>query len=124
MLNEICGIRTEIVCPIGTDNLYGYHQQIAVGKIYIKGEKIMVDIEKIKLEIEKLKALTAEEYCADAVAKIYADFEASREEKVKELETALVIFEQYKVKEEPVAEPVEAVAELTTDEERVEEVNE
>lgn len=84
----------------------------------------MVDIEKIKLEIEKLKALTAEEYCADAVAKIYADFEASREEKVKELETALVIFEQYKVKEEPVAEPVEAVAELTTDEEKVEEVNE
>ncbi len=120
MLNEICGIRTEIVCPIGTDNLYGYHQQIAVGKIYIKGEKIMVDIEKIKLEIEKLKGLTAEEYCADAVAKIYADFEASREEKVKELETALDIFEQYQIKEEP----VEAVAELTTDEEKVEEVNE
>lgn len=84
----------------------------------------MVDIEKIKLEIEKLKALTAEEYCADAVAKIYADFEASREEKVKELETALVIFEQYQIKAEPVAEPVEAVAELTTDEEKVEEVNE
>lgn len=84
----------------------------------------MVDIEKIKLEIEKLKALTAEEYCADAVAKIYADFEASREEKVKELETALVIFEQYQIKAESVNEPVEADAELTTDEEKVEEVNE
>ena len=31
---------------------------------------------------------------------------------------------QYKVEEEPVAEPVEAVAELTTDEQKVEEVNE
>lgn len=80
----------------------------------------MVDIEKIKLEIEKLKALTAEEYCADTVAKIYADFEASREEKVKELETALTIFAQYEIKEEP----VEAVAELETIEEKVEEVNE
>lgn len=118
VINEICGMRTEIICPIGTDDLYGYHQQIAVGKIYLKGEIIMVDTEKIKMEIEKLKALTAEEYCADAVAKIYAEFEASREAKIKELEIALAIFAQYEIK-------ADTDAEVTTDdEEKVEEVNE
>ena len=60
----------------------------------------MVDVEKIKSDIEALKTLNAEEYCKEEVAKIYADFEASREQKVKELETSLVIFEKYQVVEE------------------------
>lgn len=100
VFNEICGIRTEIVCPIGTDKLNGYQEQFAIGKIYIKGDLVMVDVEKIKLEIERLKALSAEEYCADTVAKIYADFEASRSAKIRDLEVALEIFDTYQVVEE------------------------
>lgn len=60
----------------------------------------MVDIEKIKEEIEALKVLNAQEYCAEQVAKIYADFEASREAKIHDFEMALEIFEQYQVIEE------------------------
>lgn len=60
----------------------------------------MVDIEKIKEEIEALKVLNAQEYCAEQVAKIYADFEASRDAKIYEFERALEIFEQYQVIEE------------------------
>lgn len=57
----------------------------------------MVDIEKIKEQIETLKGLSAEEYCAEAVAKIYADFEHSRVEEIAKLETALSVFESYQV---------------------------
>ena len=64
----------------------------------------MVDLEKIKLDIEALKNLTAEEYCKDEVAKIYADFEASRASKVHDLETSLEIFAKYQVVEETTAE--------------------
>lgn len=72
----------------------------------------MVDVEKIKADIEALKVLKAEEYCAEDVAKIYADFEASRENKIKELETSLEIFEKYQVVEETeTAENVEIVEE-------------
>lgn len=60
----------------------------------------MVDIQKIKEEIEALKVLNAQEYCAEEVAKIYADFEASREAKIHEFERALEIFEQYQIIEE------------------------
>ncbi len=60
----------------------------------------MVDVEKIKSDIEALKELTAEEYCKDQVAKVYADFEASRDKKIADLETALKIFEDYKVIEQ------------------------
>lgn len=61
----------------------------------------MVDLEKIKLDIEALKNLTAEEYCREEVAKIYADFEASRASKVHDLEISLEIFAKYQVVEEP-----------------------
>lgn len=60
----------------------------------------MVDIEKIKSDIEALRVLTAEEYCKEAVAKIYADFETSREKKIAELGTSLEIFEKYQIVEE------------------------
>ena len=77
----------------------------------------MVDFEKIKADIEALKEMTAEEYCKDAVAKIYADFEASKEKKIADLETALEVYEKYQVVEEE-AEPVtEEVAEATVVEE-------
>lgn len=59
----------------------------------------MVDLEKIRTDIENLRTLNAEEYCREEIAKIYADFEASRERKIKELETALDIFERYQVVE-------------------------
>lgn len=74
----------------------------------------MVDVEKIKSDIEALKTLNAEEYCKEDVAKIYADFEASREQKVKELETSLVIFEKYQVVEDntiDVAENIDNIGE-------------
>ena len=67
----------------------------------------MVDLEKIKLDIEALKNLTAEEYCKEEVAKIYADFEASRASKVHDLETSLEIFAKYQVVEEQPAETEE-----------------
>ena len=57
----------------------------------------MVDIEKIKKEIEDLKNLNAQEYCAEAVAKIYADFEATRESEIAKLESALSVFESYQI---------------------------
>lgn len=60
----------------------------------------MVDIEKIKAEIEALKNLNAEEYCKEQVEKLYADFEASRNQRISELEKALEIFDAYQVKEE------------------------
>lgn len=60
----------------------------------------MVDIEKIKKEIEDLKNLNAEEYCKEAVQKIYEDFEANREAEIAKLESALIIFENYKIVEE------------------------
>ena len=70
----------------------------------------MVDLEKIKADIEALRSLNAEEYCKEEVAKIYADFEESRERKINELATALEIYEKYKIiEEEPVAEDVENV---------------
>ena len=72
----------------------------------------MVDIEKIKLDIEELKNLSAEEYCKEQVEQIYADFEASREKKIAELETSLEIFEKYQVVEEvEVDETAETVEE-------------
>lgn len=75
----------------------------------------MVDLQKIKLDIEALKSLTAEEYCKEEVAKIYADFEASRASKVHDLETSLEIFAKYQiVEEEPSSN--EEVAEQSTGE--------
>lgn len=73
----------------------------------------MVDLEKIRLDIEALKNLTAEEYCKEDVAKIYADFEASRASKVHDLETSLEIFAKYQVVEqtEEVDEQQEVVGE-------------
>ena len=65
-----------------------------------------VDVERIKAEIEALKGLSAEEYCAEAVAKIYADFEASREAKIRDLTVALEIFDKFKIIEEPVEEAI------------------
>lgn len=69
-----------------------------------KEKTIMVDIEKINAEIERLKTLNADEYLAEAIAKLKADFEESRAEKIAELEKALEIFAQYQVVEEQVEE--------------------
>ena len=64
----------------------------------------MVNIEAIKAEIEKLRNLTAEEYCKEDVAKIYADFEESRTRKIAEYERALEIFDEFQIVEEQVVE--------------------
>lgn len=69
----------------------------------------MVDLEKIKIEIEALKNLNAEEYCKEAVAKIYADFEATREAEIAKLENALEIFDKYQIVEEEEQAPQEVV---------------
>ena len=66
--------------------------------------KMVVDVEKIKAEIEALNTLNAEEFCAEAVAKLYADFEASRETKIADLEKVLDIMAKYEVVEEETAE--------------------
>lgn len=71
----------------------------------------MVDLEKIKAEIQALRELNADEYLADEIAKLKADFEASREQKIHEFERALEIYEQYQVVEEQEDEVVENVAE-------------
>ena len=72
---------------------------------------MIVDVEKINAEIEALKQLTAAEYCAPAVEKLYADFEASRMAKIDELVRALEICEQYQYVEETQAadEPIAEV---------------
>lgn len=75
-------------------------------------KKNMVDLEKIKIEIEALKNLNAEEYCKDAVAKIYADFEATRETEIAKLENALEIFDKYQIVEEEEQAPQEVVDEF------------
>lgn len=72
----------------------------------------MVDLEKIKIEIEALKNLDAEEYCKEAVAKIYADFEATREAEIAKLENALEIFDKYQIVEEEEQAPQEVVDEF------------
>lgn len=74
----------------------------------------MVDLEKIKIEIEALKNLNAEEYCKEAVAKIYADFEATREAEIAKLENALEIFDKYQIVEEEEQAPQEVVDEFNT----------
>ena len=75
--------------------------------------KKMVDLEKIKIEIEALKNLNAEEYCKEAVAKVYADFEANREIEIAKLENALEIFDKYQiVEEDEEQEPQEVVDEV------------
>ena len=72
----------------------------------------MVDLEKIKIEIEALKNLNAEEYCKEAVAKVYADFEANREIEIAKLENALEIFDKYQIVEDEEQEPQEVVDEF------------
>lgn len=73
---------------------------------------MVVDIDKIYAEIEALKTLNAEEFCADAVAKLYADFEASREDKIADLEKVLEIVAKFEVRDEATAETEEFVAEV------------
>ena len=70
-----------------------------------------IETELINGTIDALKELTAEEYCKDEVARIYADFEASKEKKIADLEIALEVYEKYQVVEaEDVEEPEEAEA--------------
>lgn len=89
-----------------------YLQPIGLLNIIFKKEaNFMVDIEKIKAEIEALKNLKAEEYCAEEVARIYAEFEASREEKIHDLEKALEIFDKFQIVEEVEETPVEITEE-------------
>lgn len=66
----------------------------------------MVDVEKIKAEIEALANLTAEEYCKEKVASIYAEFEQSRNEKINKLKSALEVFDEYQVEAEVEEEQV------------------
>lgn len=89
-----------IECVADAETIRSYQQfGKIVDKIKLKGERVMVDIERIKVDIERLKTLNAEEYCADQVAKIYAEFEESRNKKISELERSLEIFNEYQVSE-------------------------
>ena len=67
----------------------------------------MVDLKKIEADIEALKTLNAEEYCKEEVAKIYADFEASREAKIQKLENALAVYSEYDIVEPSTEEVIE-----------------
>lgn len=91
----------EIRVASGYDVNYWYSHPDEVLNINLKKEsKSMVDIEKIKAEIEALKNLDAVEYCKEQVEKLYADFEASREQKIAEFEKALEIFDAFQIVEE------------------------
>lgn len=69
-----------------------------------KGVGIMVDIEKIEQDILQLELLTAEEYCRPQVEMLYAEFEESRANQIKDLRTSLEIFKKYQVVEETAEE--------------------
>lgn len=43
----------------------------------------------IEKELEDLKAMNAEQYCADKVAEIYANFNAEKEARIDKLEATL-----------------------------------
>lgn len=43
----------------------------------------------IEKELEDLKAMNAEQYCADKVAEIYANFNAEKEARIGKLEATL-----------------------------------
>lgn len=88
-----------IVCMASAEIMKSYQQgDRLVDKIYYKGEgKMKIDVEKIKAEIERLKTLKAEEYCKDAIEKLLADFEQSREHEIEKLETTLAICEKFEV---------------------------
>lgn len=88
-----------ITCLASADIMYSYQQgDRLVDKIYYKGEgEMKIDVEKIKAEIERLKTLKAEEYCKDAIEKLLADFEQSREHEIEKLETTLAICEKFEV---------------------------
>lgn len=74
----------------------------------------MVDIEKIKAEIVALENLSADDYLAEQIAQLKADFEASRQAKINELKSALEIFDKYQIVEE-VAEEVSAEQAINQD---------
>lgn len=65
---------------------------------------MVVDVDKIYAEIEALKTLNAEEFCADEVAKLYADFEASRDTKIADLEKVLELIAKFEVIEDASAD--------------------
>lgn len=67
----------------------------------------MVDIEKIKAEIVALENLSADDYLAEKIAELKAEFEANREAKIKELKSALEIFDKYQIVEEVTEEVAE-----------------
>lgn len=105
-----------IECVADAETIRSYQQfGKIVDKIKLKGERVMVDIERIKADVERLKTLNAEEYCADQVAKIYAEFEESRDKKIAELEKSLEIFDMYQI-----SEPAEIETDESTEEKVVE----
>ena len=73
----------------------------------------MVDIERIKAEIVALENLSADDYLAEQIAQLKAEFEANREAKINELKKALEIFDKYQIVEEVTEEVAEENQEYT-----------
>ena len=71
----------------------------------------MVDIERINAEIVALENLSADEYLAEKIAELRAEFEANKQAKIDELKKALEIFDKYQIVEEVAEEQTEYVEE-------------
>lgn len=59
-----------------------------------------INIEQVKAEIERLRTLNADEYLADKIAELKAEFEAKREQNIADLERFLELCDEYEVVEE------------------------
>ena len=73
---------------------------IDILEIYKRGVGRLVDIEKIEQDILQLELLTAEEYCRPQVEMLYAEFEESRANQIRDLKTSLDVFRKYQVVED------------------------
>ena len=67
-----------------------------------------INIEQVKAEIERLRTLNADEYLADKIAELKAEFEAKREQNIADLERFLELCDEYEVVEEAEDETEEA----------------
>ena len=59
-----------------------------------------INVEQVKAEIERLRTLNADEYLADKIAELKAEFEAKREQNIADLERFLELCDEYEVVEE------------------------